>query len=164
MLSAGDDVEDGVEGGRLAGGREHGRRAAFQRGDLCRHMVIGGVLQPGVEIAAGLQVEQLAHGLAGLVSEGGGLNDGNVAGLSILRPVAGMKALGADFHSCSSFPVLSPASGWVPGSPVRPVCADQRTVHIELFYTGTYVPVNSPHSPASRPKSGSSGRVVSAEP
>lgn len=85
MVAAGGDVEHRVEVGRLPGGGEHCRRPPLQRADLCRHVVVGGVLEAGVKIPAGLQIEQGPHGLSGGVAEGGGLDDGDVAGL----PVAG---------------------------------------------------------------------------
>ena len=51
--------------------------------DLGRHRIVGGVLESGIEVTAGLQVEQLAHLLAGLIAEGGGLDDGEIAGLAV---------------------------------------------------------------------------------
>ena len=54
VLPAGDDVEDGKEGSRLPRGGEHGRRAPLQGADLGGHVVVGGVLEAGVEVAAGL--------------------------------------------------------------------------------------------------------------
>ena len=48
----------------------------LQLADLLGHKVTGGVLQAGVEVAVGFQVEQLAHILAGGIFEGGGLDDG----------------------------------------------------------------------------------------
>ena len=95
MVAAGGDVEHGVEVGRLAGGGEHGRRAALQGADLGRHVVIGGVLEAGIEVAACLQVKERAHLLAGGVPEGGGLDNGNIPGLSVSGSVAGVDAVGA---------------------------------------------------------------------
>ena len=96
MVPTAGDVEDGVEVGRLSGGQEHGRGAPLQGADLGRHHVVGGVLQAGVEVAAGLQVEQLAHLLAGLIAEGGGLDDGDVPGLPVAGAVARVEAVGGD--------------------------------------------------------------------
>ena len=103
MVPAGGDVEHGVEGGRLAGGGEHSRRAALQGRDLGRHRVVGGVLQPGVEVAAGLQVEELAHVAAGSILKGGALNDGHLPGFAIAGGVAALYAFGSDVcHDRSS--------------------------------------------------------------
>ena len=95
MVPGGAEVEDGEEVGRLAGRGEHGRRAPFQGADLGGHPVQGGVLQTGVEVALGLQVEQGPHGLAALVAEGGALDDGDVPGLPVAGGVASVDALGA---------------------------------------------------------------------
>ena len=101
MVAAAGDVENREEIGRLAGGGQHGRRAALQLGDLGRHAVVGGVLQAGVEIAAGLQIEELAHVLGGVVFEGRALHDGDLPGLSVFRRVAALDTNGVDtlFHS-----------------------------------------------------------------
>ena len=96
MVAAVGNVEDGVEVGRLAGGGEHGRSAPFHVADLGRHMVVGGVLQPGIEVAAGLQVKKSAHILAGGILKGGGLDDGDLAGFSISRSVATLYAFSVD--------------------------------------------------------------------
>ena len=88
MVSAGGQVEQGEEVSRLTGGGQHGRRAPLQGADLGGHGVTGGILEPGVKIAAGLQVKELAHVLAGGVLEGGGLDDGDLAGLAAAGGVA----------------------------------------------------------------------------
>ena len=55
------DVEQGKEVCRLSAGGQHCRHTALQSGELrCDH-VVGGILQTGVEIAACLEVKQLAH-------------------------------------------------------------------------------------------------------
>ena len=94
MISEGGDVEQGEEVGRLTGGGEHGGGAALQGADLGRHIVVGGILQAGIEIAAGLQVEELAHILGRGVFEGGGLDDGDLAGFAVARRIAALDALG----------------------------------------------------------------------
>ena len=96
VVPAAGNVEDGIEVGRLSGGQEHGRGAPLQGADFGRHHVVGGVLQAGVEVAAGLQVEQLAHLLAGLIAEGGGLDDGDVPGFPVAGAVARVEAVGGD--------------------------------------------------------------------
>ena len=114
VVAAAGDVEDSIEVGRLAGGEEHGGAAALQSGDLGRHGIVGGVLQAGVEVAAGLQIEQLAHLLAGLIAEGGGLDDGEVAGLPVAGTIAGVEAFSGDLivaHGNSFFLFFKPVSG-----------------------------------------------------
>ena len=114
MVTAVGDVEHSIEVGRLAGGGEHGGGAALHVADLGRHHVVGGVLEPGIEIAAGLQVEQLAHVLAGGILECGGLDNGDLAGLAVARRIAALDALGIDgviAHVVSFFLI------WM-----RPVC------------------------------------------
>ncbi len=96
VVPAGGDVEHGVEVGRLAGGGEHPHGPALQGGDLGRHGVAGGVLQAGVEVALGLQVKELAHVLAGVVLEGGGLDNGDLPGLPVAGAVAPLDADGVD--------------------------------------------------------------------
>ena len=53
-------------------------------------------MQAGVEVAACLQVEQLAHVLAGGVLEGGGLDNGDLPGLAVAGGVAPLDADGFD--------------------------------------------------------------------
>ena len=96
VVSAACNVEDGIEVGRLPGGQQHGGGAPLQGADLGRHRIVGGVLESGIEVTAGLQVEQLAHLLAGLIAEGGGLDDGEIAGLAVAGPVTGVEAVGGD--------------------------------------------------------------------
>ncbi len=98
------DVEDGVEVGSLAGGGEHRGGAALQGADPGGDGVAGRVLQAGVEIAFGLQVEELAHVLAGVVFEGRALDDRDLAGFAVLRAVAALYADGFDSgHGHASF-------------------------------------------------------------
>ena len=96
MVAAVGNIEDGVEVGRLAGGGEHGRSASLHVADLGGHHIVGGVLKPGIEISAGLQVEELAHVLAGGVLKGGGLDNGNLPRLSVAGGVAPLDAFGVD--------------------------------------------------------------------
>ena len=94
MVAAGGDIKDGKEICRLTGGGEHGGGAALQGADLRRHLVVGGILEPGVKITLGLQIEEGPHGLPGGIPEGGGLDNGNVAGLSTPGDVARVEAVG----------------------------------------------------------------------
>ena len=96
MIAAVGDVEDSVEVGRLAGGGEHRGGSALHVADFCGYHVVGGVLQPGVEVAAGLQVKELAHVLAGGIFKGSGLNNGNLPGLAVAGGVAPLNAFGVD--------------------------------------------------------------------
>ena len=106
MVAAGGDIKDGKEICRLTGGGEHGGGAALQGADLRRHLVVGGILEPGVKITLGLQIEEGPHGLPGGIPEGGGLDNGNVAGLSTPGDVARVEAVGTGLilgHGTSSF-------------------------------------------------------------
>ena len=90
MVAALGDVEHGVEGSSLTAGGEHSGTAALKGADAGGHHVVSGVLQAGIEVAAGLQVEELAHVLAGVVFESGALYDRNLTRLAILRGVASL--------------------------------------------------------------------------
>ena len=90
------NVEHGVEIGRLAGTGQHGGGAALQGADLRGDGIAGRVLQAGIEIAGGFQVKEFAHILAGIVLEGGGLDDRDLAGFSVLRRVAALDTDGFD--------------------------------------------------------------------
>ena len=63
---------------------------------LCGNVVVGGVLQAGVEVAGLLKVEQATHMLGGVVFPGGGLVDRNLARLCVAGAVAALYAGGAD--------------------------------------------------------------------
>ena len=68
------------------------------------------VLEAAVEVALGLQVKELAHVLAGGVFEGGGLDDGDLAGFAVAGGIAALYAQGIDavfaglIHDLTSFP------------------------------------------------------------
>ena len=96
-------VEQGEEVGSLPAGSQHGSGAALQLADLFGHQVTGGVLQTRVEIAVGLQVKELAHVLAGGVLEGGGLDDGDLAGFAVSGRIAALHADGITIHTTYSF-------------------------------------------------------------
>ena len=106
MIAAGADVEDGVEGSRLTGGGQHGGSTAFQSGDAGGDGIVCGVLEPGVEIAGGFQIEELAHVFAGVIFEGGALNNRDLAGFAVFRGIACMEAFGFQFHRVTHFPVF----------------------------------------------------------
>ena len=94
MIAAAGDIEHGIEIRRLAGACQHSGGATLQLGDLCRNVIVRGVLQPCIEIPAGLQIKQLAHILAGSVFEGGGLDDGDLARFAVAGRVAALHADG----------------------------------------------------------------------
>ena len=94
VVAAAGDIKDCHKVGGLAGAGQHGGGAAFQSADLGRHRVTGGVGQPGIEIALGLQIEQLAHILGGGIFECRALNDGDLPGLSVAGSVACLNAQG----------------------------------------------------------------------
>ena len=88
MTAALTDIKERHEICRLSGGGKHGRRPALQLRYFGRHHIIGGILQPGIKISAGLQIEKLSHILPGFISEGGGLDNGNLARLPVPRGIA----------------------------------------------------------------------------
>ena len=96
MVALAGKVEHAEEGGGLPGRGEHGGRSALKLGYLGGHVVVGGVLKAGVEIAAGLEVEELAHVFAGIVLEGRALDDGDLAGFAVAGGVAALYAGGLD--------------------------------------------------------------------
>ena len=97
------DIEQGKEVCGLSAGGKHSGSAAFQLADLFGYHVAGGVLQAGIEIAVCLQIEQLAHVLAGSVLEGGGLDDGDLTGLAVAGGVAALHTDGITVHTTYSF-------------------------------------------------------------
>ena len=100
MVARADDVEDRKEDRRHPGARQHGGCAALKRGDARRDGVVRRVLQAGIEIAARLQIEELAHLGAALVFEGGALNDGDLAGFAVFGAVACLYAARTESGSC----------------------------------------------------------------
>ena len=102
MVSAAADIEQRVEVGSLSAAGQHARRAALHLRNFRCHMVIGGILKPGVEISACLQVKKLSHILAGIVFERSALNNGNLAGFPVTRRVAALYAYTVNLHIVSS--------------------------------------------------------------
>ena len=98
MIPAGGDVEHAVKARSLAGGGQHGGRTAFERTDFRGDGVVRRVLQARVKIPFGLQIEQLAHGFAGIILKGRALDDGDLPRLAIFWRVAALYAFGAGFH------------------------------------------------------------------
>ncbi len=99
------DVEQRHEVCGLSRGCQHGRRSALQGADLRRHGVIGGILEPGIEIAFGFQVKELSHVLAGVIAERRALHNGDLPGFSVPWAIARLYTFGALSHICI-LPVL----------------------------------------------------------
>ena len=98
MIARLGDIGDTDEGRCLSGSCQHRADAAFERGDLARDGVEGGIRQTGVEAAVRFQVEQLAHGLGAVVNKGRALNDRQNARFAVLRFIACLYAFCIDFH------------------------------------------------------------------
>ena len=119
VVTAACDVEHRQEIGSLTGGGQHGSGAALQSADLGRHSVTGGIGQPGVEIAVGLQVEELAHILGGCIFKGRALNDRDLPGLTVPGGITSLntQSLGSQFvHRshlmvCQNIPYIVNAGG-----------------------------------------------------
>ena len=91
------DVQNREEVGRLAGRSQHRSDSALQFGYLGGHAVVGGVLEPRVEISVLLEVEEHGHLLAGVVLEGRALDYGEDSRASVLRLPAALYADGGGF-------------------------------------------------------------------
>ena len=109
VVAGGGDVEHGKEAGRLTRRGQHGRRAAFEFADLGRDGIAGGVLQAGIEIAAGFQVKQLAHIAAGSVFEGRALDDRDLTRFAVAGRIATLDAFGFDIQIAQGADVLNTA-------------------------------------------------------
>ena len=96
MIAAGGDIKDGKEGCRLTGAGQHGGGAALQLADLGRHRIAGGILQSGIKIAAGLQIEKLAHIITAGIFKGGALNNGDLAGFAVSGGITALHTFGFD--------------------------------------------------------------------
>ena len=92
------DVENGHEAGCLTGGGQHGAHAAFQIGNLFFHIGHGGVGNTGIHMTGRFQIKQLAQFGCAVVLVGSALVDGHGSGLAVLGLIAGLDALGFEFH------------------------------------------------------------------
>ena len=92
MVAALTDIEESQKISCLTGRGKHGCRAALHGCDLGCHMVIGGVLESGIEISGSLQIKEFSHVLAGIIFEGRGLDDGDLPRLPVSRFVTGLYA------------------------------------------------------------------------
>ena len=98
------NVENGVEVCGLTGTREHGGDTTFESSDLVSDSVVRRVLQTGVEVTGGLQVEQVGHVVSGFVLERGALVDGEDARFAVFRLPTALNAKSFDFgHFFESF-------------------------------------------------------------
>ena len=71
MVASLAEVEDRERAGRLAGRGQDRRDATLESGDFLCHLVVGGIRKARVEVACGLQVEEVGHLLRRLVLERG---------------------------------------------------------------------------------------------
>ena len=98
------DVEHGVEIRSLTGARKHRSDTTFESSNLVGDSVVSRVLQTRVEVAAGLQVEQVRHVVGGFVLECGALVDGENARFAVLRLPTALDAKSFDLgHICLLF-------------------------------------------------------------
>lgn len=105
------DVEHGVEVGGLAGGGEYASYTALELVNLVGYGVVGGVLEAGVEVARGFEVEEVGHVLGGVVFEGSALDDGEDAALAILGLPSALHADGSGFTFCHCVCIVE-GFGW----------------------------------------------------
>ena len=103
MIAAVCDIENCVEVGSLTGRGQHACGTALKSSDFCCNVVIGRVLETGIEVAVCFEVKQLAHFLTGFIGEGSRLNDRYLSGFTGFGNIAGMKAFGFEFHCKTSF-------------------------------------------------------------
>ena len=102
MVAGTAQVENGEERSGLARTREHRSSTTFELRETRGNEVVRGVLQAGIEVALGLEVEKLAHVLAGSITPGGGLVDGNLPRFAVTRLIAALHTCGLDVHRFSS--------------------------------------------------------------
>jgi len=93
------DGENGVGDGGGTGSQGQGTYAPFQGGDPLFQHVIGGIHDPGVDVARHLQIEQVGPVLGVVEGKGSGLvdGDGHRFGGGV-RGVTGMDGKGFDFR------------------------------------------------------------------
>ena len=98
------DIETREEVGGLAGGGQHCTHSPLERRDLGGDHVVGGILQPGIEITRLLEVEKTAHLVAGLVFERGTLYDWDLTGFSLPGGISGLDTKRPDMRLVTHFP------------------------------------------------------------
>ena len=96
MVSRLADIEYRIEGSCLAGGRKDSCHASLQIRNLRSHRVVGGILQPGIEIAFLLQVKQPPHLFCGSIFKSGALINGKHPGFSVSRMPPGLNTFCLD--------------------------------------------------------------------
>ena len=98
------DVKNGVEVSSLTGARKHCSHTTFESGNLIGDSVVRRVLQTGVEVTTGLQVEQVGHVVGRFVLESGALVDGENARFAVFRLPTALYAKSFDLgHFLESF-------------------------------------------------------------
>ncbi len=85
MVSCLAQIGNGIKIRRLTGRSQHGCHTAFQRRDLRRYRIIGGILQAGVKVALILQCEKSSHFVCGVIFKSGTLIDREHPRLPLLR-------------------------------------------------------------------------------
>ena len=105
MVAAAHNIKQRKEVGSLSGRGQHRCGAALQLGNFGSHIIAGGVLKPGIEISACLQIKQLAHILRGSIFKRGALNNRNLTRLSIAWSIASLNAFCINilWHASRSF-------------------------------------------------------------
>ena len=99
MVTAGADVEQGIESSSLSGTGQHGSSATLQGANLSCDSIASRIGQTGIEIAFGLQVKKLTHIFRGSILKGCALIDGDLAGFAALGAVTSLdtKGFGTEF-------------------------------------------------------------------
>ena len=98
------DIEACEEIGGLPGGGQHRAHSTFEGGYLGCNLVIGGILESGIEITGFLEVEKAAHLVAGFVFERGTLYDGDLTGFSLPGGISGLDTKRPDMRLVTHFP------------------------------------------------------------
>ncbi len=92
VIPRGAEVEDGEEVRGLPGRGEHPGGSSFEGGNLRGNDIARRVLQTGVEVPGGFEIEELAHRGARLIAERRALNDRNLTRLAVFRTVSRLNA------------------------------------------------------------------------
>ena len=88
MISAGCQIENRKHIGCLSRACKHCSGSAFKCRNLAGNIVIGRVLKSGIEISAGLQIEELTHIFTGVILKSSALNNGYHTGFAVFRFVS----------------------------------------------------------------------------
>ena len=104
MVTGFADIEACEEIGGLPGGGQHCAHSPFECGYLGRNLVIGGILESGIEITGFLEVEKTAHLVAGFILERGTLYDWDLTGFSLPGGISGLDTERPDMRLVTHFP------------------------------------------------------------